>query len=192
MDINLTSENNNGAKFSYGSLMPPIIRLVMSALGIGVLGTYSIYCSIGIIPGLLLNIAMVLSFIFTASLMVFGYFKTNKSLSSLGDLFGQTIGKIAKTIFDLALFFFIIFAMTGLLGATAGTFFNLQKERIVDFLGGNGLTEGEIKKKFLLRALPIICCLLLLLLIPKNVSFLSYMGMISFGVYVYLSLVIIF
>lgn len=68
--------------------MPFVIRLVMSALGIGVLGTFKIYNKIGLGPGLTLNILMVFSFIFTASLMVFGYFKTNKNLSSLGDLFG--------------------------------------------------------------------------------------------------------
>ena len=60
----------------------------MSALGVGVLGTFKIYNQIGILSGLLLNIIMVASFIFTAGLMVFGYFKTNKNLKSLGDLFG--------------------------------------------------------------------------------------------------------
>lgn len=60
----------------------------MSALGIGVLGTFKIYSTIGVVTGLFLNIIMVFSFIFTASLMVFGYFKTNKNLTSLGDLFG--------------------------------------------------------------------------------------------------------
>jgi hypothetical protein len=60
----------------------------MSALGIGVLGTFSIYSKIGIIPGIVLSILMVISFIFTAFLMVYGYFKTNKNLTSLGDLFG--------------------------------------------------------------------------------------------------------
>ena len=60
----------------------------MSALGIGVLGTFKIYSKIGIVTGLALNILMVMSFMFTASLMVFGYFKTNKNLTSLGDIFG--------------------------------------------------------------------------------------------------------
>lgn len=68
--------------------MPETIRLVMSALGIGVLGTYKIYSSLGIGNGLIVNLLIVISFIFTASLMVFGYFKTNKNLKSLGDLFG--------------------------------------------------------------------------------------------------------
>jgi hypothetical protein len=60
----------------------------MSALGIGVLGSFKVYNHIGLGPGLTINILMVFSFIFTAFLMVFGYFKTNKNLTSLGDLFG--------------------------------------------------------------------------------------------------------
>lgn len=68
--------------------MPETIRLVMSALGVGVLSTFKIYTGIGLIPGLALNIFMVISFIFTAFLMVFGYFKANKNLTSLGELFG--------------------------------------------------------------------------------------------------------
>lgn len=60
----------------------------MSALGIGVLGTFAIYSQMGIVTGLIFNILIVISFIFTAFLMVFGYFKTNKNLKSLGDLFG--------------------------------------------------------------------------------------------------------
>ena len=53
------------------------------------------------------------------------------------------------------------------------------------------LSVEDIKKKYNLYALPIICLILLLLLIPKNVSFLSNMGMVSFAVYCYLSIVIL-
>jgi hypothetical protein len=97
----------------------------MSALGIGVLGTFKIYNGIGLIPGLTLNIFMVISFIFTASLMVFGYFKVNKNLTSLGELFGQNVGKWCKVVFDISFFFFIVFAMTGMVGVIANTFYNL-------------------------------------------------------------------
>jgi hypothetical protein len=53
----------------------------MSALGVGVLGSFAVYNGIGLIPGLILNIAIVISFMFTAFLMVFAYFKTNKNLT---------------------------------------------------------------------------------------------------------------
>ncbi len=46
-------------------------------------------------------------------------------------------------------------------------------------------------KKYLIRALPVVCLFLLLLLLPKNLSFLSMMGMIAFGVYLYLSIIIV-
>jgi amino acid permease len=166
----------------------------MSALGIGVLKTYRIYSQMGIVGGLLINILIVISFIFTAFLMVFGYFKTNKNLKSLGELFGQTIGRWAKIIFDASFFFFILFAMTGLVSVIASTFYDIRTSTVHSILNitdPTSMQPEEIKTKYNLMALPVICILLLVLLLPKNISFLSMMGMVSFGVYCYLSVVIV-
>lgn len=148
----------------------------------------------GIVGGLLVNILIVISFIFTAFLMVFGYFKTNKNLKSLGELFGQTIGRWAKITFDVSFFFFIIFAMTGLVSVIASTFYNIRQDTVHNFMNitkDTTLTSEEIKSKYNLMALPVVCFFLLLLLLPKNISFLSMMGMVSFAVYCYLSVVIV-
>jgi hypothetical protein len=55
----------------------------------------------------------------------------------------------------------------------------------------NEVDEKVAYKKYLLRALPVVCLFLLVLLLPKNLSFLSMMGMIAFGVYLYLSIIIV-
>ncbi len=106
----------------------------MSALGIGVLKTYNIYSSLGIVTGLFVNVLIVISFMFTAFLMVFGYFKTNKNLKSLGELFGQTIGRWAQIVFDISFFFFIVFAMTGLLSVIASTFYDIRTDTVYKIL----------------------------------------------------------
>jgi hypothetical protein len=55
----------------------------------------------------------------------------------------------------------------------------------------NEVDEKVAYKQYLLRALPVVCLFLLVLLLPKNLSFLSMMGMIAFGVYLYLSIIIV-
>lgn len=84
--------------------------------------------------------------------------------------------------------------MTGLISVIASTFYNIRKDTVHYILGITSETiidEEKIKSSYNLRALPIICFVLLLLLLPKDVSFLSKMGMVSFGVYLYLSIVIV-
>ncbi len=72
----------------YEGLAPPISRLVMSALGLGVLTLGAIFIENGIVTTVLISLFIVFSFMYTSLQMIFAYNKTNKKLATSGDLYG--------------------------------------------------------------------------------------------------------
>ena len=72
----------------YAGLAPAISRLVMSSLGLGVLTLGAIFIENGIFTTVLISAFIVGSFMYTSLQMVFAYNKTNKKLSTGGDLYG--------------------------------------------------------------------------------------------------------
>ena len=109
----------------YEGLAPPISRLVMSALGLGVLTLGGVFIENGILTTVLLSIFAVGSFMYTSLQMIFAYGKTNKKLSTLGDMYGQSIGNTMKILFDVSFFLFVLFAMTGMIWVITKTFYGL-------------------------------------------------------------------
>lgn len=109
----------------YEGLAPPISRLVMSALGLGVLTLGAIFIENGIVTTVLISAFIVFSFMYTSLQMIFAYNKTNKKLSTSGDLYGQTIGNTMKILFEISFFFFVLFAMTGMIWVITKTFYGL-------------------------------------------------------------------
>lgn len=120
----------------YEGLAPAISRLVMSALGLGVLTLGAIFIENGILTTVLISAFIVWSFIYTSLQMIFAYNKTNKKLATGGDLYGQTIGNTMKILFEISFFFFVLFAMTGMIWVITKTFYGLQRNylaTIIDF-----------------------------------------------------------
>lgn len=138
--IDLVSDAKYGGSgerdLGYEGLAPPISRLVMSALGLGVLTLGPIFIDNGILTTVLISAFIVMSFIYTSLQMVFAYNKTNRKLATSGDLYGQTIGNVMKILFEICFFFFVLIAMTGMIWVITKTFFGLQRNflaTIIDF-----------------------------------------------------------
>lgn len=137
----------------YDGLFPAISRLVMSALGLGVLTLGAIFIENGILTTVLISAFIVASFMYTSLQMVFAYNKTNKKLSTGGDLYGQTIGNMMKILFEISFFFFVLFAMTGMIWVITKTFYGLQRDylaTLIDFEQFKSITDKEerMEKEF--------------------------------------------
>lgn len=183
----------------YAGLAPAISRLVMSALGLGVLTLGAIFIENGIFTTVLISAFIVGSFMYTSLQMVFAYNKTNKKLSTGGDLYGQTIGNTMKILFEVSFFFFVLFAMTGMIWVITKTFYGLQRDylaTLIDFEQFKDIADKEERAekefKFFQRySLPVVGIFIICLQIPKDVSFLSFAGIGGLIAFIYLALVII-
>jgi hypothetical protein len=47
--------------------------------------------------------------------MTFIYKIINSKIATTGDMYGLTIGPMFKTLFDISFFFYLMFAMTGMI-----------------------------------------------------------------------------
>lgn len=148
--IDLVSDAKYGQSverdIGYEGLAPPISRLVMSALGLGVLTLGAIFIENGIVVTVLISAFIVMSFILTSLQMVFGYNQTNKKLATTGDMYGQTIGGLMKILFEISFFLFLLFAMTGMIWVITKTFYGLQRDylaTVLDFKQFEGQKDRE-------------------------------------------------
>lgn len=59
--------------------------------------------------------------------MTFIYKIINQKITTTGDMYGLTLGPKYKILFDISFFFYLMFAMTGMIQVIVKTFMKVQK-----------------------------------------------------------------